>query len=140
MESFCMIYCHQAWGAATLEDTRRSSVWVILVQPVILKLCSWAVNFSVFTTWYSLNGNRKVDPIMVLFLCVRLMLRNHGSSRDVSSLKILLEPVVYVIELGVHALDVAFDLTTITPNIWSATNEKLNSINDFGSLVDHRKS
>jgi hypothetical protein len=140
MESFCVVYCRQAWRAVTLEYTRSNSEWVILVQPIILKICSWTVKFSVFATWHGVNGNREVDPVMILALCAGLMLRRYGGSRNVSSLKILLEPVINIIELGVHALDVAFDLTAIAPNAWSAITEKLNSVNDVCSLIDSRKS
>lgn len=77
---------------------------------------------------------------MVLLLCAGLMLRKYGSSSGVSSLEILLEPVVNVIELGVHAFDVAFDLVAIAPNVWLTTTKSLNNVNDFRSLVNRRKS
>ena len=105
-----------------------------------LELCSWTVQFSVFTTSHDVNGNRERDLVMILFLCAGLMSRKYGSSRGVSSFKILLEPVVNFIELGVHALDMAFDLTAIAPNARSATTGELDSVNDVRSLVDRRKS
>lgn len=112
-----MVYCRRTWRTATLKYARRNPEWVILVQPIVLKLCSRTVEFSVFTTRHGVNENREVDPIMILFLWAELMLWGYGGSRNVSSLKILPKPVVNVIELGVHALDVAFDLTAIAPNV-----------------------
>ena len=98
------------------------------------------MKFAVFATWHGVNGNREVDPVLILALCAVLMLRRYGGSRSVSSLKVLLEPVVNIIELGVHAFNVVFDLAAIAPNAWLAITEKSNGVNDVRSLIDSRKS